>query len=115
MDKGKLIPIASAVALAIIAIIIVFVNNQRNNVSFEKLIVTYKSQKNEYNSVRVDDVIVINNVSFWVVSTVKQSVVLNSSEDLLIDDKESNEIQVKINKATKVCFSKDDCIIMQLV
>ena len=115
MDKGKLVPIVSAIALTIIAIIIVFVNNQRNNVSFEKLIVTYKSQKNEYDSVSVDDVIVVNNVSFWVVSTVKQSVVLNSSENLLVDDKETNEIQIKINKATNVCFSKDDCMIMQLV
>ncbi|MBQ6840704.1 MAG: hypothetical protein IJO63_01125 [Bacilli bacterium] len=114
MEKGKLIPLISAAVLAIVAVVVV-INNQRNNVSFDKLIVTYKDQKNEYDTVTVDDVIVVKDVSFWVVSTVRKSIVLNSSNSLLVNGKESTEIEVNLNKATDVCFSEDDCIIMQLL
>ncbi|MBE6148407.1 MAG: hypothetical protein E7167_02810 [Firmicutes bacterium] len=114
MDKGKLIPLITAVVLLLVAIV-VFVYNQSKDVSFDKLVVTYKAQKNEYDTVKVDDVIVVDKVSFWVVSTVKNAIVLNASDYLLVDGKNVTEIEVKLNESTNVCFTEEDCIMLQLV
>lgn len=114
MEKGKLIPLISTAILVIIAMV-VFTYNQKGNVSFEKLMVTYKSQKTDYSHPKVDDVIVVSNVSFWVVSTIRDTIVLNASDYLLVDGKEVTEVEVKLNKSKSVCFAEDDCIMLQLV
>lgn len=114
MEKGKLIPLVLAAILFIVAIFI-FINNQINSRAFEKLYVVYKAQKSEYDKVRVDDVIVVRDVSFWVVSTLKDSIVINSSGYLLENEKESTEFEIKLNESKKICFKEDDCIIFNLM
>lgn len=113
MDKGKLIPLVTAGILLLVALIIVF-NNQAKSISFDKLIVNYKSQKTEYDTLNVDDVIVVDKVSFWVVSTVQNAVVMNASEYLLVDGKEVIEIELKLDETKTVCLTKDNCITFQL-
>ena len=114
MEKGKVIPMILAAILLIVAIII-FVYNQSKDVSFDKLIVTYNGHKNEYDTLTVDDVIVVGNVSFWVVSTIKDSIVLNTSASVFIDNKEVTEIEVNLNERKNVCFKENDCIFLELV
>ena len=114
MEKGKVVPLITAVVLILVALVI-FGYNQKNVSTFEKLIVTYNAQKNEYDTLHVDDVIVVEDVSFWVVSTIRNSVVLNSSDYLLVDNKEVMEIEIKINETKKACFTEDNCIMLQLV
>lgn len=114
MDKGKLVPLISTIILLLVAIVVI-IYNRSSEISFDKLIVTYKTQKSEYDTLTVDDVIVVKNVSFWVVSTVKNAIVLNSSDYLLVDDMETTEIEIKINESKSVCFNEDDCIMFQLI
>lgn len=114
MEKGKLIPLITAIVLFIIAIFI-FIYNQNKDVRFDKLIVTYKDQKNEYDTLNVDDVIVVNNVSFWVVSTIKNSIILNTSDYLKYEDKKITEIEVELNETKSICFEENDCMLLQLI
>ena len=95
--------------------IIIFGYNQSKNTKYEKLIVTYNAQKNEYDTLTIEDVIVVSNVSFWVVSISKDAVVLNSSDNLLVENKEVTEIEVKLNEGKNVCIKENDCIMLQLV
>jgi len=114
MEKGKLIPLGLAAVLLIVAIGI-FINNWRNNKAFDKLVVSYKTQKSEYNDIRVDDVIVVGDVSFWVVSTIKDAIVLNSSGYMIENEKEALEFEIKLNESKQICFKYDDCIIFNLM
>lgn len=114
MDKGKLIPLLLAGLLFLISIVL-YVNNQKNNQTYSKLIVSYKTQKTEYDNLNVDDVIVVGNVSFWVVSTSKEFVVLNSSEYLFWEDSETIEFKIEMNQTNKACFNPDNCIYFNLL
>lgn len=114
MDKGKLIPILIAVVLGIVAVCIL-VRNISNNNSFEKLSFSYNANDYTYDDVKVDNVYVINNVSFWVISVEKNQVVLNSSDYLNVDGNETNEYKLQLNKETKVCFKDDSCIRFKLL
>lgn len=114
MEKGKLIPLGIATVLLIVAVGII-INNWRKNVTFDKLIVSYKSQKNEYDSIKVDDVIVVENTSFWIVSTAKNSLVLNSSDYLLDNNEEKLQFEIKLNESKRICFEEDDCIMFSLM
>ncbi|MBE6155268.1 MAG: hypothetical protein E7164_00750 [Firmicutes bacterium] len=114
MDRDKVIPLVTAAILLFVAVII-FGYNQNNLSAFEKLIVNYNNQKNEYENLAVDDVIVVGNVSFWVVSTIKDSIVLNTSDYLLVDNDEVTEIEVKLNETKKACFTENNCMFLQLV
>ena len=114
MDKGKLIPLLLAAALFIVAICL-FINDQKNNKKYDKLSVSYKSQKNEYADLKVDDVIVVKNISFWIVSTVNDSIVIRSSGYLTDGGKEDVEFKIELNKSKQLCFKPDDCIIFSLL
>lgn len=114
MDKGKLLPLVLAAILFIVAISI-FINNQKNSKHFDKLIVSYKTQNSEYNDLHVDDVIVIDNVSFWVVSTVKDSIVLNSSSYVYQSEEEILEFEIELNKSETICLSASNCIVFSLL
>ena len=114
MEKEKMIPIMIAMLLLVIAGII-FINNQRHNKSFEKLITDYNGEKHEYKDLKVEDVLVVNNTSFWIITIEKNSVVLNSSDNLISNEKESNEFKVELNKDNQVCFADETCVIFRLV
>jgi len=113
MERGKLVPIIVASALVVVAILILVFSN-KNNLVFEKLVITYGGEKNEYESVKVDDVLVVNNSSFWVVSTLKDEIVLRTNEVLLIEEKDASEVKVEMNKQTKACLAKENCIYFEL-
>lgn len=114
MEKGKLIPIIIAILLFILAIII-FAKNQMSNESFKKLVATYNGEKQEYSNLKVEDVIVVNNTSFWIVSIDKAVVILNSSENLENNSKKSNEFKIQLNKDNMVCFADNSCVTFKLV
>lgn len=113
MDKGKVIPLAITGVLSVIAVYL-FVNFLKNNERYEKLIVSYKDIKYEYEDIVVNNVIVINNISFWIVSTNKNEIVLNSSDYLLDNGKEENVFQIKMDDTKTVCLASGDCIYFDL-
>ena len=114
MRKEKLIPLAIIAILFVIGIVIVFRGILKSK-GFDKLVVTYSNHSEEYDNVNVDDVIVVNNTSFWVISITKDNIILNSSDSLENNGKETNEFKIEINKDNKVCFKDDSCILFKLV
>lgn len=113
MDKGKVIPISITCVLLAIGTYLV-VNFIQNSKVYEKLIVSYKDYKTEYKDIKVDNVIVVNNISFWIVSTNKNEIVISSSEYLLADNKENNRFKIKLDETKKICLASGDCIYFNL-
>lgn len=113
MNKGKVMGFI-AVGLLIIAGIYATIKIINNNKTFEKMIITYKDNRQQYTDLKVDNVIVINNISFWIVSTTEDAIVLNTSEYLKQDGEEKNEFQITLEKETIACFNDSDCVYFSL-
>ena len=113
MAKGKMIPLIIAGILLILAVFF-FIRILRNNVSFDKLIVSYNDNNEEYEKLSIDNVIVVNNTSFWIVSIEKNKIVLNASDEVTINNETVNEVSVELNKNSEVCFASNNCAIFKL-
>lgn len=114
MKSGKVISVVIAGVLILVAIVL-FINLQKNNDTFSILVVSYNGEKQEYKNIEVENVFVVNNVSFWIVSTGKDTIVLNSSDELYDEENnKTNEFYVKLKEDTAICFSASDCVHMNL-
>lgn len=114
MKSGKVISIVIS-AVLLLAAIVLFINLQKNNETFSILVVNYNNEKQEYKNIAVDNVFVVNNVSFWVVSTEKDTIVLNTSDELYDGKNEkTNEFYVKLKEDSTICFDTSDCVHMNL-
>ena len=115
MEMKKLVPIILAIALLVIAGFLLSRNLKMNKTTYSKMVASYNNQNEEHTNLKVDDVIVINNVSFWVVAVEPNKVVLQSSVSLKDDsEKEVTEFEVKTSGDTKACFSDDSCVLFKL-
>lgn len=113
MIKSKIIPIIIACFLVFIVFIIIGIN-VINDKKYEKLIISYQNENIDHTALEVDNVFVINNISFWVVSTSKNLIIVNSSENVSYNDKEINEIELKLNKSKEICFKNGTCALLEL-
>lgn len=114
MKSGRIISIAVAGVL-LFAAIILFINLQKNNDTFSILVVNYNNEKQEYKNIEVENVFVVNNISFWIVSKEKDTIVLNTSDELYNEDNEkTNEFSIKLKKDSSICFDENDCVHMTL-
>ena len=115
MEKGKIIPIVIAIVLFIGAIIIIISNIVKGKVNYDKIVFAYNNETQEYNDLAIDNVIVINNISFWIVSLDKNDVVLNASVSLKDgNNKETNEFKIEIGKDSTACFDNGSCVLFKL-
>lgn len=113
MDKNKVIPLAIAVILGIVAVSLFTVNIKKNK-EYSKLIISYKDSDNEYTDIKLENLIVVNNVSFSIISVSKNGMVMSSSEDVEFNKKKVSELQLNAGESHKVCFADDDCAIFRL-
>ena len=113
MAKGKIVPLLIAGILLIIAIVFL-IRIIQNSTSFDKLIVSFNGNNEEYEKLAIDNVIVVNNTSFWIVSIEKDKIVLNASDDVTINNETVNEVSVELNKNSEVCFANNSCAIFKL-
>ena len=115
MERGKLIPIIIAIALAFVAIGIVINNLSKGKINYSKIISSYNNETQEYNDLALDNVIVINNVSFWIVAIDKNDVVLNTNSSIKDENnKDINEVTIKVGKDTTACFDNGSCVLFKL-
>lgn len=112
MQKGKLFPLIVIGVLTILSICL-FLSNINKNKHFSRLIVVYKNQTLEYKTLTADSVIVIDEISFWVVSKEKKSIVLKPNKALKVEGLKVNEIKIKLGEEKTIC-DEDRCILMRL-
>lgn len=113
MVKEKIIPIVITVVL-LIAIVVILIVNKNNKMEFSELNISYHNENISHTDIEIDNVFVIDNVSFWIVSKAKNEIVLNSSDDITYNNKKKNEIKLVINKAKEICFADNSCALLEL-
>lgn len=114
MNKGKLIPIIIIAVLALIIVYLVCSKAILGKVkTFEHFSIEYNHEVTTYDEINVNNVIVVNNVSFWVVSVEGNKVVLNSNVNFNKDG-ESSEFAVELEKPKTVCFEENNCATFSL-
>lgn len=113
MEKGKLIPIVIAAVLGIVVIYLIASKGIFNKI--EK----YTSFSYEYNhevinkdDIAVNDMLVINGITFMVVGIEGNKIVINTSE--VYDESGSTEVTVELNEKKEVCFKENDCVVFSL-
>lgn len=113
MNKGKLIPIVIAIILGVVVVYLIASKSifhkieKYTNFSYE-----YNHEVVDKKDLAVNDILVINGVSFNVVGIEGNKVILNASETFGKDN--SNEILIKLNEKKEVCFKENDCVVFSL-
>lgn len=113
MIKGKLVPII-VTSVLIVCIVVILIVNSINSAHYEKLIISYQNENIDHTSLEVNNVFVINNISFWVVSTTKNQIIINSSDKVSYNNKGITEIKLELNKDKEICFEDQTCALLEL-
>lgn len=115
MDRKKLLPLILALFLLVVLAILLY-SKVINKYSYNKIIAIYNNQKQEQSDLNGELVLVINNVSFWIDSKNKDTLILKSSEKLNDDnDNSTDRFLISTVLDTKVCFKDESCVLFKLV
>lgn len=115
MDRAKMIPIIIAILLAIIALVIIGFTNKKDRDIYDKLVISYDNNSVDYEALKVDTKIKLNDVNFYVIAVQKDLIVLNTDELISIDNKDVSEFKVTYQKSVSVCFNDQTCAKFELV
>lgn len=114
MKKGKLIPIVITVILALIIIYLISSKSILNKVKqYKHFEIIFNKETTNYDNIKISDVIIINNVSFWVTGIEGDKIVFDSSEDFN-GDEEGNAFTVKLDEPKDICFTETSCATFKL-
>lgn len=115
MDRAKMIPIIIAILLAIIALVIIGFTSKKDRDFYDKLVVSYDNNSVDYEALKVDTKIKLNDVNFYIIAVQKDLIVLNTDELISIDNKDVSEFKVTYQKSVSVCFKDQTCAKFELV
>lgn len=109
MEKGKAIPVICIIVLIVIIAYIIVSNSIVNHiVKFEHFGYETNQERINKDDIDINDILVINNVTFMVVGVEGNKVILNASEKVI--DTDSSEIEIDLGDNKKVCFNENNCI-----
>ena len=109
MDKGKLIPVILIIILAVSAIGIFSWNKKNDKSKYSKLVITYQENDTEYDNLKVDKKITIEDVNFYISAVQKDLIVLRTDRYVMVNLKNSSEFKIDVNEYVNVCFSEGNC------
>lgn len=81
---------------------------------FSQLTVTYQDDKKTYDKILIDDVIAVNDVSFWVVGISNDQITINSSTPLKDKKETKTSFVIKLGEIKALCNEKNSCIYFDL-